>query len=859
MSIRLRLAAAAVVAACAAAAAADYDLRVDLKNVSGEAKKDWPVVLRAYTVLGRNLPPGAVDPGGFHVYDPAGKEVPCMVQPVPPLDQPGNDELVFVVPAMQPGQTLTYRITNTPQPGKRAKIDLVGSGHNLIAAGGFEPSQAGGPSFGAPAAIDGKVARSGKGSLRLSADGKTATSKYARPIPLHKGSWYYFGAWSKTETVSRFGYQAGGGCYVSLAAPPAEGDKAPPAAFQGPITPQCSTRDWMRMTFGGNRNAAGGVDPWGMDRYTARALHEKADLALSLRQRKHYYMAPGRTRGTWWLDDLVLMEQPETVVRFDLAVRPLMTDGVFLFTRPATTYLGRLVDKGRAGQPWCGFPYPHEKLTRLERLALRGQHVSYCIGVYHTRPVADALVRLAGGALTGPGGERLGADVIEYLPGFAGEGTGRYMRPLTGGEAVQPVNLPGKLGVRYFFLTFRVPAGAKAGRYAGKVEVVFGGKVFRTVPISLRVQDMVQPIPDDVFVGSIFQGGRPPFNDAGMKVYARSGFNCLTRFGGFLGYSKDAAGKRQVDLEKLDERMKWLKGYALSGVAVFSDFDLGPKWNGGSLLKRTRPADFNNLGKWGDRLKAAEAAFKAQIRRIEQARKDHPEWPELIYMTWDEPGGGRNGRPDPAMAWVNQVAPKAITTLDVQFAPLQACLKWYTAPAFDDPANWAGPEIYRWVKKQGKNFGFCGSAREEGDSARYQAGMLMIASGAKYFHAWHLGRPDFMAQNMAFDKQTGQVVRAVSMINWGEGMNDLKAYKLLQAALAEARKSGGAKARPAVQAAEDYLKGVFAVFNGDHKPTWPNEPYLGTTNDWGSEGFYDRWQEQMLRHAAALKGVTWVE
>ena len=49
-----------------------------------------------------------------------------------------------------------------------------------------------------------------------------------------------------------------------------------------------------------------------------------------------------------------------------------------------------------------------------------------------------------------------------------------------------------------------------------------------------------------------------------------------------------------------------------------------------------------------------------------------------------------------------------------------------------------------------------------------------------------------------------------------------------------------------------------AVFNGDHKPTWPNEPYLGTTTDWGCARFYDQWQEQMARHAAALMGVEWV-
>ena len=38
----------------------EYDIRVDLKNVSGQIKENWPVVLRVYTVLGRNLSAGSI-------------------------------------------------------------------------------------------------------------------------------------------------------------------------------------------------------------------------------------------------------------------------------------------------------------------------------------------------------------------------------------------------------------------------------------------------------------------------------------------------------------------------------------------------------------------------------------------------------------------------------------------------------------------------------------------------------------------------------------------------------------------------------------------------------------------------------
>lgn len=859
--VRILSPAACVLLCVAGATRGDHDVRVDLKNVSGEVKTNWPVVLRVYTVLGRNLDPASVNPEGFHVYAADGKEIPHALETLPPHDQPGNDELIFVIPEIKPGQVLSYRVTNSPaRSAERRAIDLVASPHNLIANGGFEKVADGRPEeFSAPAGSSRQVKRSGEASLVLTADDGTGATRYAGKVPLHKGSWYYFGIWSRTQNVARFGYQANGGGYFEFVRRDPDAKKDVPA-FTGAVTPQCSSRDWLKCTFESR------VTDWGMDRHAAQAAGEEATLAFELRQPRHYYMDAGATRGTWWLDDAVLMEQPEVNVRFDLALAPLMKDGVFVFTRPPCMPLGILDDKQRVEAESCSFPYAHERLTVLDRSALKGQRASYCVGVYHARPVEDALVRVAGDALAGPEGAKLPVELIEYCPGYVGEGRGRYMQVLyerLGDKTnvlLTKVALPGEKGVRYFFLTFHVPPDARAGKYTGAVEVEGSGKPLAKVPVTLRVQDMLLPAPKDVFVGIIFQGNDPPFNDEGLRVYSRSGFNCLTRFGGFFAFAKDEQGAWQVDLDKLDKTMKWLKACGMEGVSVFSDLDLGPKWNGGSMLQRVRPADFNKDKKpWGERLATAEKAYKAQIQRIEAARKAHPDWPALIYMTWDEPGfgGGVNGTPDPAMGWVNQVAPDALTTLDVQFSPLPACIQWYTVPAFDDPATWAGPEVYRWVRKQGKNFGFCGSAREEGESPRYQAGMLMIASGAKYFHAWHLGRPQLMAGQMTYDKRAGRILRAISMINWSDGMNDLKVHALLRQAIASAEKDP-AKAS-ALKAARDYLAGVGAVFNGDHKPTWPNEPFLGTTSTWGAEGFYDRWQEQMARHAAAILGARWVD
>jgi len=849
--------AAACVLAWAATAWADYDVRVDLKNLSGEAKTHWPVILRVYAAFGRDLPAASINPKGFHVYDPAGKEIPHMIEAIPPYDQLGNDEIVFVIDKIAPGQVLSYRITNTAdRSAVQTRIDVVGSAHNLIANGSFDAVEDGRPAgFSPPAESDARVKHAGKASLKLTADSKTVVSKYAKPVGLRKDSWYYFGAWSKTDHVSRFGYQAGRAAHFRIGGfrPTDPKDRG---ARTGAVVSQCSTRDWLKTTF-----EYRGHTGWGMDIHAAKAFTDgPATVELVLAQRRHYYMDKNATRGTWWLDDAVFMAQPEVTVRFDLAVKALMRRGVFLFTRPNSMFMGRLKDENNHNDPqeWCAFPYAHERLRRLDAFALKGQRVSYALGVYHDRALRSLSVRLPDMALAGPGGAKIPVELVEYCPGYIGPDRNRYMQILNSADGVAPVEPKGDTGVRYLFLTFRVPSDAKPGRYAGRADVLVDGRTLQTVPVALRVQDLAQPAVNDVYVGLIFQSSSPRFDDEALEVYARSGFTCLTRFGGFLAYEKDPAGQWQVDLKALGKTMTWVKKHGIGAVCVFSDFDVGPRWDGGALLKRTRPAEFAKAGPtWGDKLKTAEAAYKAQIKRIEAARKKHPDWPTFIYMTFDEPNlrGGVNGKPEPAMGWVKQVAPNALTTLDVQFDPLEVCAKWYTMPAFDNPADWAGPELYRWVKKRSGDFGYCGQPACA-EWSRYQGGMLMITTGARYFHGWHLQNAN---SQVAYDGRTKRLGRAISMIAWADGLNDLKCHRLLADAIAAAPKASDPKALAAAKAAREYLHDVFETFNGDHKQRWPIEPFLGLASDWGYDRFYDDWQEQMARHAAAIGAVKWID
>jgi len=201
VSRRGAVAVAIVLCACwPAAAGAAFDVKVDIENVSGEDKTNWPVILTVCQVLGRNLPADGVNPKGCHVYDDSGKEVPCAIETQYPDLHPGGYELIFVIPKMAKGAKVTYRVTNTRADSASTKaIDVVGNPNNLIADGGFEGAAADiAKRWKGACKVVTDVKRSGEAALSISA-ARGLRIAYVPEIPLHKGSWYYAGVWSKTR------------------------------------------------------------------------------------------------------------------------------------------------------------------------------------------------------------------------------------------------------------------------------------------------------------------------------------------------------------------------------------------------------------------------------------------------------------------------------------------------------------------------------------------------------------------------------------------------------------------------------------------------------------------------------------
>jgi len=851
-------------AAANAAPLADYDVTVEIENTTPEAKANWPVIMTVYKVFGRNLPAGTINPDGYHVYDEDGKEIPHAIESLPPHDQQGNNELIFLVRRIDKGQTLRYRITNTAEKSSmRRPMNVAISTHNLIPNPSFEKAGAGRTAI-AGWELDGRRDRAAKrfGSFSARLRGTRRQRMHlARKIPLHKGSRYYFGIWGKTHEVSRYGMHTGLGGHIALTGfdsgwrgilrdgkGVAQTDAAGNIIAKGIdertrrklqqsldskraawIFPQCYTRDWCKSL-----PLMQGFTDWGLPEMCMTASAEEADITLTLDQRPQF-TRPADQAGTWWLDDAVLIEQPKVTVRFDKLLAPHVRDGVFAFTRPTNLNLGFCKD---LSTKYCSMPYPRERADRLDRFALKGQRAVLMLGVYHTRPLGEVRVTVADGSLTGPDGAKLPLTEVEYLPGFLGENRSHLLRAHD-----KPVALTSEKGMPYFVLNFVVPRDAKPGTYRGQTLLTADGKALRSIPTTLRVQDMAMPILRDISIGPIIQSD--PLNDETMEVCNKTGFSMVNVGKAIFKYQRDAEGAPHVDLDALGEKIKWLKSHGCTAaITLWSDADLGPQWGGGRLYKTVK----------GDK-----AAFCAEVKRVEEYCQKHPDWPRLIWMTWDEPqpnghfGPRGHGRPCEKMGWVTEVVPNALTTIDAGFWVWERILPYYTLPNLDEPADFVGPEVYEYTRKQGKQFGFAGSKNDLDERVRYQVGMMLIASGARNFQYWHL-----TVRGMLADRVDGKLLRSISMVATGEGIDDIKIHRLLQDAMKTAGPSDDPARRGAAHKARLYLRDIHKVWNADHTHD-ESLPYLGLAADWGYDQFYQDWQEQMARYAAQCLGVKWIE
>ena len=168
-----------------------------------------------------------------------------------------------------------------------------------------------------------------------------------------------------------------------------------------------------------------------------------------------------------------------------------------------------------------------------------------------------------------------------------------------------------------------------------------------------------------------------------------------------------------------------------------------------------------------------------------------------------------------------------------------------------DGANYVGPEVYEYTKKHTKHFGFAGAKNHLDERVRYQVGMMLIASGARNFQYWHLTVKGLLMQRVG-----NKLLRSISMVAKGEGLDDLKIHRLLTDAIKQTEKDP--KKKNIVKKAKQYLENLHSVWDADHIHA-ESYPYLGLATDWGYDQFYQDWQKQMGQYAAQLLDIQWID
>lgn len=775
---------------------------VELTNLTGAAKTDWPVFLTIWKVFGGGLDMSRINPGGFHVYDSSGTEIPHMVRHIAPDFSLGNDEIVFLVPSMAAGQTLSYIITNTAEPGLTQAIDVINNPNNLLPNGGFETDVGGVPTgyfvavnHGVSLSYDTQVKHSGSRSLKMTfLVGSDATLKTTSAIPIQSGGHYHFSIWVKTENVAYNGYGFyGQGGWINFE----------PTAFTGRETLTLrDDRKWFCYRFD-----SGSADSWAVPAMASQGRsNTSVRLVLGGDQDVDQPFLAGDQTGRIWFDEALLFAQPRVTVDRQTPLRRHAKNGAVIFSRPVNS------PQYKAFAP--------EAVKKFQLYAMKGERRRLRFGVHAVRTINDLSIHVT--ELTGPGGTLSGDDLD--LEKFGGSFVVAYETTLelAAGNTVE------------YLLSINVPDALAAGTYTGAVVFTSSGGFIQVLPLALEVLPVQVPSMADTWVGGIYNIGYAlDRDDRFYRCYGKVRFNYIMLFDYFAAH----IGSLDPDLPYAQQQVDKLAAlsHLTGGIGLYREPNMSedqPRmWYQIATGDPTYPGPYPNKPNTNT-FPQYEAGYQALAVQLETHALSN-DWPTLIYMVSDEPDYFLDW--NDSMGWLNEALPDAITVADTQFHDMLRTWDWYNLPILDDPADWTGPLMYDYVKAHKGRFGICGT-RWGLAAGRYQGGLMMAASGACYWHWWHTHGP--------FDYLEGNVVRMHHVAAMGAGVNDLRYYLTLKEKIA-------ASSNPTLAAqAQAYLDGIFDFCTADHDRHLL--PYNGVPTDWGYHRFYDDWRATMKDYILLL-------
>jgi hypothetical protein len=797
-----------------------FDATITLTNTTGAARTNWPVFATVWKLFGGNLPLTALNPAGFHVYNDQGQEIAWQLRSIPPDFSLGNDELVFVIPSLASNASVTYRVTNTPTAGSTTTIDLVGNANNLAPNGSFETDSGGVPTgwtllSGSASQItyDTTDKQAGTRSMKLSAASAgqirlRTTNKIAflNAVP------YHCSFWARCNNVSYtgygFSYDSSGTYNSGFACTFDKVSNKYPFSGRGAMIMR-DTRPWFNYCFD-----AGPGDAWGVPMLGSKGQFTgNSYMYLNFYQPSQAFLA-GDKSGQIWLDEVIVMPQPSITVNRQQQLDLVTIANTVVYQRPVDMPYVTTQDQ----TPLNVLPCVHEAVKSIETYAMPGERRQVRFGLYAVNTLSNLTVQVS--PLTGPGGSISGSSLdLEIL--------GSYVTPYA------PVTQVAAGGRSEYLLGLDVPVGTAAGTYLGTITFLANGVPVRTTPLQLQVLPVSMPNMTGYWAGGIYNVGYAlNRDDAFYTCYGKIRFNYLMLFDYFC-CQIDSPLMFMDQAQQQVDKLATLS-HVTDGIGLYREPNMSEDQP--RMWYQIASGDPHYYGPYTKGTNVAyEAGYQALATELETYGKAH-NWPQLIYMVTDEPDKAADV--DPSMGWLDLALPNAITCADAQYKDMINCWNWYNFPIIDDPADWAGPLMFKFIMAHSGRFGFCGLATTL-PPARYQPGLCLAGSGGTYLHFWHL------AEVMA--TVNGVVCRQHNLAAAGAGMTDLRYYVALKQAIAAA---GPDKAAIA-QAAQAYLNGVFTYCNSDNDRHLL--PYNGLPYDWGYDRWYDDWQATMKDYLLGLQ------
>ena len=498
-------------------------------------------------------------------------------------------------------------------------------------------------------------------------------------------------------------------------------------------------------------------------------------------------------------------------------------------------------------------PLAHERVESVSLMASLGEYEPFTVAVYPLQELGRCTVRVTD--LMGPSAARIGARRIDVrtvrhwrqIPGQKGSNyANQYMVVPELLEPAATTEVKAQT-TRQWWITVHVPHDATPGEYAGTVSFEPEKGRVRRLGVRLRVLPFRLEVPKDYAFGMYWGPWRK---------------------------GADAVSDDQILAQLRDQREHGMNSVALSAPAAMSrgkdgrcEFDLKTVARALELLKQegfTQPIPWSHLFPPVD-TQFGSAEHLRQVKAfVEHAKREFAarNLPEVLWYPRDEPWHDPRKKESRILCEAIKQVPGVRTYATVRRDTAEYLEPWLDvrchtvslSGGFGDQA------LHAAARQAGRVFWwYTNACREYPDVMRFKAGFFFWKTGATGQYYWAYQSPrgnpyddlDGIDWCAAYPGEDGPI----PTIEWEalrEGIDDFRYVYALERAIAKARESGSAEARPIAEEASRLLNELRDDIVSDLNEYERRKLNFHTDSVWPAEK-YDNWRRRIAQMVVRLQ------